>query len=176
MYRAFVSEDKYDAGDFNLINGDILDSQNFAAARTASVLFVNNAESVFGMRSVAEGKLSLDHHVARLACGLRNGSRVLCFESLLELDAYPISSCFTRDQKTSEPGATSWTFKSKNASEFWIYTKVSDYWTCETCKHRNLLVRPSPKSSYGEVIQDSCVFCNSDPAGARKRYSLRSKR
>lgn len=158
-----------------LFNDSFTSAKPFKLARESTVLFVNNAESVFSSRSVATGALTLDYHVARLACGMVLGARILCFEALTELDAFPISMCFYRQDHESVGGATSWTIQSNKSTNFFVYTKLNHEWVCGRCTFSNTLLR-SVDGEDKERIQDFCAMCNEDPHGmTRAGYTLRAR-
>jgi len=170
-----VAKDRGELADrVEFFSGDFREHAIFSKCRDADVLFVNNAESIFGMRSVAEGSYTLDWHVARLACGMRVGSRVVTFEALTDLEHPHFAPCFERRDYLSEPGATSWTEVSQKQTKFFCYTKVGEQWTCSRCTCVNTLLRPS-RSQWGESLHDTCEICEGDPAGHRKAYSIRSR-
>lgn len=152
--------------------GDFRQPVNFAHCRNADVLFVNNAESIFAMRSAKEGSYTLDWHVARLVCGMRVGSRVICFEALTDLETVHFKGCFTRTTHVSEPGATSWTSVSMSRTTFYVYTKIGDTWTCPRCKTVNTLLRQGEE----EGIQDACRVCENDPTMNTKTYPMRIRK
>jgi hypothetical protein len=158
----------------SFFSGDFREPSNFALCRGADVLFVNNAESIFGMRSVVEGSYTLDWHVARLVCGMRIGSRIVCFEALRDLDHDFFSSCFKREEHFSEPGATSWTSTSMKRTKFFSYKKIGEIWECPRCTFVNKLLRESI-NPWGESLQDSCAQCEGDPSGQRRAYTMRKR-
>ena len=155
----------------NFYHGDFRESKYFFdVCRTATVLFVNNAETIFSVRSARGGNYTLDYHVARLACGLPNGARILSFEKLVDL---PFTAFSCREFESAE-GATSWTEISMKTTKFYVYTKISGIWTCPTCTFDNTLLRES-KSEWKESIRELCESCSEDPRGSMRRYSLRSQ-
>ena len=174
-FDKFMNQSGMSVGEIAFYQGDFRETEHFNQCRNADILFVNNAESVFGARSVVDGSFTLDWHVARAICGMKAGSRAITFEPLIDLEQTNIKDCFERKEHISEKGATSWTETSGKCTRFFTYTKVSDVWSCRRCSFNNPLLRAST-NSWGENFQESCIECGDDPAGLKKSYPIRIRR
>lgn len=134
-----------------LLHGDFRDYLEMC--RSATVLFVNNAHGVFSASRSGKKAPSLDWHVAQLVCGMADGTRVMCYDALLELDSEPLSQCFTKTTHLSPPGGTSWTTEK---TPFCVYVKKANEWKCSLCGTKHPLA------------ETECC--------SNRFYSLRSKR
>ncbi|KAH9260156.1 hypothetical protein BASA81_001931 [Batrachochytrium salamandrivorans] len=161
------------ANKVSFLHGDFRTQHIFQKARNCTVLFVNNANGVFNVRSSPSDCFSLDWHVARLVAGMPNGSRVMCYDGLSDLDSAPLNQCFTKTMHVSAAGGTSWTEKSKSLTKFCIYVKTGNDWICDRCQSVNTMVQDSPTAEWGETIHDTCVECTKQ--GFRKPYALRTR-
>jgi hypothetical protein len=166
LYEEFKIAFPEAAGRTHLFPGDFRNPENFDVPRDADVLFVNNAKSIFSVRSVAEGSNTLDWHVSRLACGMRVGSRIIAFESLTDLEHPNVGQCFERAEYLSTPGATSWTDTSMSRTPFYMYTKRGNTWTCSSCKAENPLLEEK-----NGRIQDRCAACPAKTYPKRARHN-----
>lgn len=156
------------------LHGDFRSEKIFTLARQCTVLFVNNANGVFNVRSSPSDCFSLDWHVARLVGGMPNGVRVMCYDGLSDLDCAPLNQCFTKQQHVSAAGGTSWTERSKSLTKFCVYVKTANKWTCDRCQSVNPLVVDAPNDAqWNETLNDTCAVCKEQ--GFRKPYALRTR-
>jgi hypothetical protein len=156
-----------------LEHGDFRAPDNFELARNATALFVNNANGIFSNRSSTSSAYSLDWHIARLICGLSIGSRIVCYDSLPELDTLPFSNCFTKTSHCSAAGSTSWTEVSQSVTKFVVYIKTANEWICRQCKSSNPCLK-SKKCDYNETLNDSCATCILS-GGYKRPYPMRKR-
>jgi hypothetical protein len=166
-FEAYAQKHSADwAARVRFLQGDFRVPEHFKECRKASVLFVNNAETVFQARSVVAGAQTLDWHVARLFGGMEKGSRIICIEPLIDLETQNLAPCFERREYMSEGGATSWTMTKR--TRFVTYLKQLDQWTCVRCQAVNDILSQS-SDEWGETFCDTCLNCGSGSKRVMRR-------
>lgn len=141
--------------DFLLFKNKPLDTQE------GLVIFVNNAEDVFGARSNDNGQgVALDYRLAQLFAQMQVGGRIV---TLTDISSHcQNSNWFTRTVWKSGTGAVSWGGQNKSLDVF-VLTKTKETWTCQNTKCPYLGLGEGGYSipllgDNGDFL-DKCTFC-----------------
>jgi hypothetical protein len=127
------------------------------------VIFINNAEQVFGPRSNQNAKgQDLDSFLARLFANMQVGGRIVTLTDI-SCNLTRSTDWFRRDVFESGPNAVSWGNQNKSVNVY-VLTKLDDYWYCqnEKCQHKKLDNVPAKNAvvdKEGEPIE-RCVWCD----------------
>jgi hypothetical protein len=170
LFLKFAEHKKWSSPTYNdimLLNGDFTTKECIQRARVCDVFWVNNAKGIFHNRCSNASSNALDWYVALIAAGTRLGSRIICLDSVSELDCNPLCQAFKKQVYQSPPNAVSW---SKLRVPVYVYTKIRNEWTCPRCGVNNTLIL----DHHGERIQDRCLTCAEAEGGmSRSMYLLR---
>jgi hypothetical protein len=126
------------------------------------VIFINNAEEVFGSRSNQNAKgQDLDSSLARLFANMQVGGRMVTLTDI-SCNLTQSTEWFRRDVFESGTDAVSWGNQNKSVNVY-VLTKLDDYWYCqnEKCQHKkshNLPAKNVVVDEDGEPIE-KCVWC-----------------
>ena len=126
------------------------------------VIFINNAEEVFGSRSNQNAKgQDLDSSLARLFANMQVGGRMVTLTDI-SCNLTQSTEWFRRDVFESGTDAVSWGNQNKSVNVY-VLTKLDDYWYCqnEKCQHKkshNLPAKNAVVDEDGEPIE-KCVWC-----------------
>ncbi|KAL9186290.1 hypothetical protein ACHAXT_005528 [Thalassiosira profunda] len=142
------------------------------AVQSGLVVFVNNAQEVFGARSAQkEGSTCLDFYLGLLFANMRVGGRIV---TLTDISGYLTGSgWFKRDVFESGTGAVSWSNKS---CDVFVLTKLSDQWSCNNpaCDSNVFGAQNNVVDDNGDLVK-ACVFCNREVRSC-SRHRKPSKR
>lgn len=134
--------------------------------RRGLVIFVNNAENVFGPRSnQKKDGLFLDHYVARLFANMEIGGRMVTLTDVSCCLNGGNDDWYTRDVFLSGLGAVSWSSWAKSSICVYVLTKISNVWKCRFCEETSAVVTDD-----GRVCH-RCVWCDRET-----KNSTRNKR
>ena len=141
--------------------------------REGLVIFVNNAEEVFGARSNQKnGGASLDSHLATLFGNMRVGGRMV---TLTDISCHlsRSSEWFARSAFQSGTGAVSWGNENKSV-DVHVLTKLRNEWFCQNrkCEHLSLGRGKCPNPVVDEV-GNLLAYCWKCRAPAKRCSRLR---
>jgi len=126
------------------------------------VIFINNAEEVFGPRSNQNAKgQDLDSFLSRLFANMQVGGRMVTLTDI-SCNLTQSSEWFRRDVFESGTDAVSWGNQNKSVNVY-VLTKLDDYWYCQNarCQHKKFDKLPAKNAVVdmeGEPIE-TCVWC-----------------
>lgn len=163
----FIDRPFLQCGPINFICGDFTSSHYRKMITSATVLFVNNAQGTFEERCVDTGKKTLNYFVASLFRQTNVGSRLIALEPILYLQSEELSQVFEVIQVKSLPESVAW---SAVGVEIYIYTKISETWSCKRCTTDNKL--------YNELYEPitTCAVCWDDENGMKRDTIILRKR
>ena len=127
--------------------------------RRGLVIFVNNAEGVFGLRSNQNAKgQDLNSYLARLFGRMEIGGRMVTLEDIT-LHLTRETEWFRRDVFESGFDAVSW--NEKKSVKLYVLTKIKNHWFCRnpTCAYKNFDERGIVSKNDGER-NGLCEHCN----------------
>jgi hypothetical protein len=136
----------------NLIHSDLRNPLCVEECRNHSVMFANNGNNCFSEQNTIGGNMSLDYHIARIGCGMKNGSQIVTLQPLMYLESPTAQQCFHKRVEESMNNAVSWT---RDTVQVHIYTKKQDIWKCAKCgKYCRILLTSG--SIWTDQIQSKC--------------------
>eukprot|EP00956_Cyclotella_meneghiniana_P011026 scaffold15443_cov50-Cyclotella_meneghiniana.AAC.5 len=152
--RAMIPDVETYASDANLRSFLLFKDKTMKIQR-GLVIFVNNAENVFGPRSnQKKDGLFLDHYLAQLFANMEIGGRMV---TLTDVSCYLNNGnddWYTRDVFLSGLGAVLWSSYFKSSICVYVLTKMSNSWKCRFCKKTSAVITDD-----GQVC-NRCVWCD----------------
>ena len=127
--------------------------------RGGLVIFVNNAEEVFGSRSNQDAKWQdLDSYLARLFASMEIGGRLVTLQDI-SLHLTRETEWFRRDVFESGYDAVSW--NGNKSVNLYVLTKMKNHWFCQnpTCEYKNFDEGGVFPKNGGE-LNGICEYCN----------------
>jgi len=170
LMEMYSEQARLPCGEIELVLGDFTRDEIRARAVEADVLFVNNAHGIFGVRSVQVRRFTLDYVVSLVALGLKVGARIICFDPLPELDAYPFKLMFSQTMRRTGRAQCTWTFVSKKSERWFVYERTHATWTCAMCASVN-----GALDGQGKPLE-RCPNCVDDPLAPARHYLLRGRK
>mmetsp|Transcript_54960 Transcript_54960/g.164636 ORF Transcript_54960/g.164636 Transcript_54960/m.164636 type:complete len:1336 (-) Transcript_54960:32-4039(-) len=167
---------KKKVGLLTLRRGNFTDPSHQDFITSCNKLFVNNAEEIFGSRSVEDKKRTLNSHLAGLFALMKPGTTMVTFERILELGRSCTEENNARkmrglpesadasffDCKCHSLGSNAVTWSQTNELNVWVHRRVrqshqSAVFLCtnKKCKARNDAVENAREA----LLREKCAYC-----------------